>query len=439
MSDLDSRQIRLRKRFRSPATTGRSPSRLRLQHAAGFLKLSLRKAHQDELLGRSAALAFVTVMSLVPLLAGLSHFSVGFFADRQTEMVQLMAGVLPYTEAAITDSLTDFFEKSRRLRGFGFIAFLLTALTAFSMIEKSINDIWDVPRRRSWRRRTSSFVLLICWGPLLIGAAYSALFFLRSRPALEPLAEALPLRLMTFVVTLIGLTMLNRQVPNTHVDFNNALLGGAVSALAIEGLRETFGLYVVAAQAKSFVYGSFGLALLFMVSIQLSWIIVLAGTEIAYCLQHFKLMSRPRRNAEVVEGSWVGLAAMVLILDRFRDREPFTPADLLAARLQISPKDLSKTLEPLIRAQLLKRHRARSEGYLLSCDPYQTPLIQLMELYETEQWDLLTALPENTAERLEALRAKLADQRRQAVGESTLAELMTNPEEDAAGPPEPSP
>lgn len=433
MDPLNTRQTRIRQRFAvSDPDEGKSTLRSLLR----FVGLALEKADRDGLLMRSAALAFVTIVSLVPLLAGLSYFSIGFFTDRQGEMVDLLARVLPYTEATITSSLLDFLDKSRRLRGFGFIAFLLTALTAFSMIEKSINDIWEVPSRRSFRRRLSSFALLIFWGPLLIGAAYSGLFLLRQSPTLATLADELPLRAVIFIITLVGLAMLNWQVPNTHVHIHNALVGGAASALLLEALRGVFGYYVLLAQNQSIVYGSFGFALLFMISIQLSWAIVLVGTELAYCRQNFQAMSTLRRPAELVEGSWLALAAVILIMDRFRDRQPFTPDNWLAERLRLTPAELNHTLCPLVDAEYLRCHKGPlpgdGEGYLMSCDPYQTPLVEVLDLYEDQQWDILRALPDGASERLQTLRARLTDQRHLAAGDLMLAELMAQAEPDDA-------
>ena len=324
-----------------------------------FILLSGRKAREDELLNRSASLAFITVVSLVPLLAALSRFSAGLFADRQEQLIELLSMVLPYTEATLTAHLSDFLEQSRKLQGFGLVAFLLTALTAFSMIEKIINDIWDVSRRRTLRNRLNSFILLLCWGPLLIGAAYSTLFLLRQSPALAYMADSLPAQWATFAVTLIGLSMLNWQVPNTEVQFRAALVGGVFSTIAIEALRRGFAFYVEQAQATSIVYGSFGFALFFMISIQLSWAIVLAGSELAYCLQHFRFMSRPRRETTVVEGSWIGVSAMVLIMDRFPPTSPIDPEPLPGGTAQHLDCRAESTAPAFGSSRALTRARTR--------------------------------------------------------------------------------
>ena len=262
----------------------------------------------------------------------------------QEELVDLLARVLPYSEQAITAKLGEFLVESRELRGFGFLAFLLTALTAFGMIENSINDIWRVTRRRAFRSQLSSFVLLLCWGPILIGATYSVLFLLRKSPAFGSLTETFLLSWAPFLVTLVGLTMLNWQVPRTAVRFGSAFAGGAVSALLVEVIRSGFAFYVARADQISIVYSSFGFVFFFVVSIQLTWLIVLAGTELAYCVQNFDYMSRRGVSVGVVEGSWLGLAAMVLVTERFHRGTPITSRELLAQKLDLDAGELHGTL-----------------------------------------------------------------------------------------------
>ena len=437
MTDLDSRLSRIRDRFlAAEEPEPENPTTWARCRAIGrFILLSTRKADEDELLNRSSSLAFITVVSLVPLLAALSHFSAGFFADRQEQMIELLSMVLPYTEATLNSNLSEFLEQSKKLQGFGLVAFFFTALTAFSMIEKSINDIWDVSHRRSLRNRINSFILLLCWGPLLIGAAYSILFLLRQSPTLAPLADSLPVQWATFAITLIGLSMLNWQVPNTDVQFRSALLGGACSAISIEALRRGFAFYVEQAQSTSLVYGSFGFVLLFMISIQLSWVIVLAGSELAYCMQNFRFMSRPRRETATVEGGWIGIAAMVLIMDRFRRHCPFTPGEYLAERLNISTVELNKMLQPLLQAEYLQEHGPDAGGYLMSCDPYRVPLVELFEAYESQQWSILSRLPEDASVHLTELRARLVEARKTSLEGLTLAQLMDpGTEESPPGP-----
>ena len=394
-----------------------------LRQALRFLVLAVRKAHQDNLLQQSAALAFTTIVSLVPLLAAFSVFGARWFDQQRERTIELLAELLPYSVDSLMTQLETFIEQARAVRGVGFAIFLLSSLAVFTVIEQTINRIWNVPEGRPFRSRFLSFTLLLFWGPVVIGATYTLLFYLRQQKALQGidasiLAEALPL-----VVTSLGLTMLYWQVPYTAVRFRSALVGGLTAALLLEGLRQGFGLYVSQARNVSVVYGSFAFAFFFMLSIQFTWWIVLLGTEVSYCVQNYQFMFEKRRRASATEGSWIALATLALLTHRFRQGEPLTPHEMLAEQLQIATDDLHEVLAPLLAEGVLQETAGDSEGYLLSQDPYDLPLSRILEIYEDRHWRILRPLPPAVARDLEDLRIQLEKGRSRALGKRTLARL----------------
>ncbi|MEM9596532.1 MAG: YihY/virulence factor BrkB family protein [Acidobacteriota bacterium] len=389
------------------------------------LRMAQRKARADELPTRSAALAFVTALSLIPLLAALSYFGAAFFSERQGYLVELLVQVLPYTEAAVTDALKEFLEQSGSLRGVGLALFLITGLGAMGAIENMVNQIWEVAGRRSFRSRLNSFVLLLVSGPLLIGVTYSGLFLLRQHGTFVSLADSLPAQLLPFLVTLLGLTVLYWQVPSTQVRFSAALAGGIAAALLIEVLRLGFGFYADRVQQVSVVYGSFGLALLFMISIQAAWGIVLFGVECSYCVQNYENLARPRRSAAVAEGAWLALGALVFSATRLRNHEPSTPGTMMAKSLGLLPEELRQTIAPLLEASLLRPEGGNSDAYLLSCDPSQLTVAAVFELYEGNHATLLQGLPGAEMPSLAPLRGALVDARGRALdGDPTILDLL---------------
>ncbi len=259
----------------------------------------------------------------------------------------------------------------------------------------------------------------------MIGAAYSSLFYLRQKWPLETLGHALLLELMPFFFTVLGLTMLYWLVPATEVKFRSAFWGGFSASLLLEGLRRSFGLYVEQVPAISIVYGSFGLVLLFMISIQFSWWVVLLGSEIAYAIQHYRLLSQERYHAAHLEGSWLGLAALIVIADRFRKGQPITPHDLLAERMRLQPEALRRVIEPLLTEAILRETEGQEAGYLLSCDPHDLSVARIFALYDGLQEKILSTLANELAADLEKLRQRLTAERRHVTAKTTLAELLT--------------
>jgi membrane protein len=423
MSDRASTLEELRRRFR-PVERGNKKVALS-RKVLGFLSLAVRKAGADDLPQKSAALAFATVVSLIPLLAAFSFLGARWFDSKQALAVDVLTRILPYSQETIILRIQEFLDQAQAIRGLGFLLFLMTSLGVFTLVERTVNKIWNVSDRRPFRNRLLSFTLVLFWGPLVIGTTYTTLFFLREHPVLSNGPLALPADFIPFIMTLLGLTMLYWLVPFTSVRFASAFAGGLTAALLLEGLRQAFGLYVDQIRSFSIIYGSFGLALLFMISIQLAWWIVLLGSEAAYCLQNYEFMSRQRRAAGPAEGSWIALAALVFVTHRFRTGEPITPYEMLAESLQFETNELHKVLEPLLASGILKESSGDPEGYLLGEDPHDLAIARVFDLYEGLQWQLLAPLPDGLAEGLERLRARLAEERGRALRSQVLAELAT--------------
>ena len=390
-----------------------------------FLRLSVAKARADHLDQQAAALSFTTIVSLIPLLASFSFLGAHWFDQQQDPMVRLLNQLLPFSREIISSQLKTFLEQAQAIRGPGFALFLLAALSVFTSIEHTINTIWNIPNERPFRRRLLSFTLIIFWGPVVIGATYYLLFQLRQQTAFPTFSESLSAALLPFLVTLLGLTMLYWQVPFTTVRFTSALSGGLIATLLLEGLRHGFGLFVEHARNISLIYGSFGFALLFMISIQLTWWIILLGSEAAYCMQNADYLGHSKRPAAPAEGSWLALLAMALLTDRFRQGHPVTPHELLADVLQIDNVPLRQALEPLLASDLLGEISGEDGGYLLGRDPHEIQVSEIFDRYEPTQQELLARLPEHMIPTLQELRQRLERARSQKTRQPSLAALVS--------------
>ena len=85
----------------SPTKTGGGKLR-RLTHDAWiFLRLATGKAFQDGIALTASALAFVTLLSLIPLLAVFSFIGARAFQAYQEQALDVLVQVLPYSESAL--------------------------------------------------------------------------------------------------------------------------------------------------------------------------------------------------------------------------------------------------------------------------------------------------------------------------------------------------
>ena len=399
-----------------------------------YFLVILRQANEDSVWLTASALAFVTILSLIPLLTAFSFIGARVFSQYPQRSLEVFVQVLPYSDKTVIDKIAEFLDQAETLHGVGVLAFFASSLFLFATVEEAFNRIWNVSRRRPIPVRIVSFLLLLFWGPLVVGATFTSLILLRQSPGLRVLfQESILLGLLPFLATLVGLTILYWLVPYTTVRLRNALAGGLLAAILLELLRQGFGSYVEVFQGVNIVYGSFAFALLFMISIDATWVIVLLGAEASYTAQHYRVLARGMHRNPPVQAAWVGLAALVLIARRFARGEPAMSRDALADHLTLPLRELERILHPLLTHGVLRA--ADDRGYLLGTDPHKLPVDEVLLAYDHRARRGVELVGGELTGRLETLIGDLAACRAERFGEVTVAELLEEKGAEASSPP----
>jgi len=397
-----------------------------------YFLLSVRQAHEDGVWLTASALAFVTILSLIPLLTAFSFVGARVFSQYPQRSLEVFVQVLPYSDKTVTDKITEFLDQAETIHGVGVFAFFATTLFLFSTVEGTLNKIWNVSGTRPFRVRLLSFVLLLFWGPLLVGATFTSLILLRQSPGLRLLFEqSFLLSVAPFVATVIGLTMLYWLVPYAAVQIRNALAGGLLAGILLELVRQAFGSYVQLFRNINVVYGSFAFAMLFLISIELTWTIILLGSEAAYTAQHFRILSRGLHRNPPVQASWVGVATLALIARRFAQGKSILSGDALADRMSLPITELDRILQPLLAHNLLRT--VDDGGYLLACDPHTLPVERILQAYDDRARLGVELVGGELTARLEELIGDLATCRGERLGSLTLADLIAKQPREEPG------
>jgi membrane protein len=270
-----------------------------LRSLTRFVAEVARAQHRDQLLVRAGALAYTTLLSLVPLLT-VGLVTVGRLQpERAAVMVQAIATVLPFSPARVQATLATFAQRTAALGWIAVAISVLLTFNAFYQIEEVINDIWGVPRRRLWRWRLASFAMVLLWGPLLLATLFSALYWLSSRPWYH--AIVLVARPLPAILAAVVLASLYRWVPHTKVSWRAAITGAVVAALAMTALHVGFQAYFLFAADLNVIYGSLSLLLFFLFSLFLFWLAVLLGAEASWVVGHAQPPPRPRGLEAVLD------------------------------------------------------------------------------------------------------------------------------------------
>lgn len=312
---------------------------------------------------RSAALTYFTLMSIVPVLAVSLGLARGF-------------GFAPVIEQVVRDQLTEQREIAKYIiefayslldkttggviAGIGLIVLLWSVYNILSNIEEALNNIWKIPNPRSWVRKITDYIAMIIICPLFFVVSSSLTIYLKTHFA-EIARRAIFLEytlihFFPYLLTWMLFTFLYFFLPNRRIPFKYGMIGVFVAGTAYQ-LLQTF--YIsIQLKLSSFgaIYGSFAALPLFLIWLNLSWMIVLIGAELAYQVEIASWGDIPTRKDHMqakTSARILALAVAYTIIRAFCDGQmPFT-LHQLADKFGTSKKNLDDITKILMKFNLI--------------------------------------------------------------------------------------
>src|SRR5690606_9080667 len=99
-----------------------------------------------------------------------------------------------------------------------------------------------------------------------------------------PAIISFALSFIPVLVAGLALAALFVSVPNRHVKWRDALVGGMFTAIVLEIMMAGFAYYLTRFPSYTVIYGAFATLPIFLMWIYLSWLAVLAGATITSTL-----------------------------------------------------------------------------------------------------------------------------------------------------------
>ena len=237
----------------------------------------------------ASSLSFTTLLAIVPMatvaLAFVARFPIfeQWFAALEGFVFKNM---LPSSTATVVhEYVLGFAEQAARLTGISIVLIAVTAGLAISTVEREINLIWGIRRRRPLARRVVVYLIGLTAGPVLLGASISLTTWLIGESlAVVPIRKTqsdVILRMLPFVFGTAGLTLLYKAVPSRYVGWWPALVGGVTCGLALEVAKYGFAWYLTWVNTYQIVYGALAALPVFLLWIHLCWVIILSGAAIS--------------------------------------------------------------------------------------------------------------------------------------------------------------
>ncbi|HEV2695270.1 MAG TPA: YhjD/YihY/BrkB family envelope integrity protein [Verrucomicrobiae bacterium] len=392
----------------------------KLERLAHFWTLVIRHFVRNRCLIRASALAYTSLLAMIPLLAVVISISTSLLKNAdEDKFYQAIASIAPPTALPVTPAATNSAANSNftddesapagtsagtnaiatastlesqttvrkelagELQKFvkntqgaslgvtGLVAFVLIAITMLSRIEETFNDIWGVPRGRGWLTRVVLYWTAITLGPILLLIAISLAGGSQVQ-AVKDYFQQMPglgnfiLKLLPLLVLWLTFALIYQIVPNTKVQFPAALVGGMVAG-TLWHANNLFGfIYVSRTIQNSQMYGKLALVPVFMLGLYFSWAILLFGAQVAYAFQNRAayLQDKLAENVNQRGREFVALRIMTLIGQRFQTG--LKPASVLqlATELGVPSRLTQQILRTLACAHLVTEVGGTEAGYV---------------------------------------------------------------------------
>ncbi len=357
---------------------------------------TLRQRFRDDRLGQTAgSLTFTTTIALVPMvtvaLAVLTVFPM--FADFQTVLQKrLIESLVPDNiSRQVLGYLTQFANKASRLGAAGVAALLVSALALVFTIDRTLNAIWRVRKRRPLAHSMLLYWSAITLGPLVMGASLVVMsqFVAASRGVVPDLVGNLRwfFSLLEFFLLAWAVSALYRFVPYTQVRWSHALVGGIWVAAATEIARKLLAYYFGQMPTYSLVYGAFATVPILLVWIYLAWSIVLIGAVLVANLP--SLLAGISRDGRSVGWRFqLALEVLQRLQVAHTTDEHGASLSTLCEDLALDPLQLEDVLATLVDLDWIARlsesvdarqTHVQEARYVMLADPHRTPLAPLME------------------------------------------------------------
>lgn len=366
-----------------------SPWSARLNMALRVVYLATRGFIEDRCLFRASALTYITVLSLVPLLAFAFALAKGFgfyetLREKSIEpfLDSTFGPVVPFSAApgAVSFALSpqagssEMREAIERVLTFvdqthvgglgaaGLVFLLYTVVKLLSTIEQSFNEIWGVQRARSLVRKLTDYLAMVVVTPILLFTATAITTAAQDSAVVQEWTARFQLggffgvllRLAPLFSLWVAFAFLYLAMPNARTRIRSAALGAVIGGTLWQLTLLAHLEFQIGVARYNAIYAGFAAFPIFLMWIQISWVTVLLGAQVCFahqCAPSYWPESPQALSVRSRES--VALRAMVRVAARsVAGREPWTSAEL-ARDMNVSLRPLERVLNELVAARML--------------------------------------------------------------------------------------
>ena len=358
-----------------------------LLRALRVVILSVRGVSSERVALRASALTFYSLLSVVPVAAMVFGIAKGFGFEGNLEGLllsslegqeEIVRKIVDFAHALLEDVKGGF------IAGLGLLILFYTIIKILSNIENALNDIWGIKKSRSLSRKITDYLSVMLIGPVLFFMSSTLTVFISGSvrqivegtsvlrvisPGISFLLQFLP-----FISLWLLFSFVYIFIPNTKIKFSSGILGGIIAG-TLYHLFQWFYISLQIGVAKyNAIYGGFAALPLFFIWMQIGWLIVLFGAEIAFAHQNVETYEFEQECLTVSHAfkRLLSLRIVHLMVRKFwQGGKPYTSRQIAHA-LEIPIRLVNEILFELVASGLASEVKA-DEGRGVAYEPARDP------------------------------------------------------------------
>jgi membrane protein len=268
-----------------------------------LLKDTIKEWLEDDAPQLAAALAFYSILSLVPLII-ITLAITGFFFGEEAARGELVNQIDGLVGSEAAKGIQEILASTAREEKtgiiatiFGVITLLVGASGIFAQLQGALNHIWNVEKKKGSgiitviRTRLLSFTMVFASGFLLLTSLIISAVLTALGNYASELAPGFPL-LMQLINQLVSLGIISlvfacifKYLPDVKISWKDVVAGALLSAILFNLGKFGIGLYL-GKSAISSSYGAAGSLVVMLIWVFASSLILLFGAEFTQVYSH---------------------------------------------------------------------------------------------------------------------------------------------------------
>lgn len=376
-----------------------SPLRYCMYTILKKLILAIEFTTTKRITSAAAALTYSTLLAIVPILAVVFAIARGFGYNKYIEeWFRNSFSSQPQAAETIIGFVNSYLvhTKSGMFLGIGLVFMLFTVIMLVSNIEQTFNYIWQVKKPRSVFRTITDYTSMFLLMPIVIVITSGiSIFFatifkqIEDTMLLGPIMQAF-LQIMPYIIMSGVFIALYVFMPNTKVKISYTIVPGILAGVAMQGLQLFYIHSQIWVSSYNAIYGSFAALPMFMLWIQISWLICLFGAELCYASQNMEEFAFKAKTEDISHRYKILLCTVLAsqICKQFADgKKPFSALDL-KLHTGIPIRIVNELLYELTRVHIITEITSGDKGETVLYQPAEClsrlsvgTLIDRMEAY----------------------------------------------------------